>query len=78
MTIRFSTAAFALAALCALSLFASNSQAAQASLSAGLTRSVLEADKKQIAYLKSVDGLNTSTANTSAPVNISLVIDRLA
>ncbi len=77
MKTRFSNAALAMAAFCAFALFASNLLAAQASLSAGLTRSVLEADKKQIAYLKvGLTGFNIDGEHRRAPVNISLVIDR--
>ena len=61
----------------ALVLSGAAANAAQATLSAGLTRSVLDADKKQMAYLKvGLTGFTIDGEKARAGVNISLVIDR--
>ncbi len=55
----------------------SNIFASQASLSAGLTKSVIEADKKQLVHLKvGLTGFMLEGERKRVPVNVALVIDR--
>ena len=71
-----STARWALALFCALAIGA-HLQAAQATLSASVTKTVIESDKKQTVFLKvGLTGFAMEAEHKRAGVNVALVIDR--